>query len=64
MVINFLFSLQNKVQKQESIKKELETINAAFYCTLCDKQYTKISEYETHLSSYDHNHRKVIVPSY
>ncbi|GBC06124.1 hypothetical protein RclHR1_06640002 [Rhizophagus clarus] len=49
---------QNKVQKQESIKKELETINAAFYCALCDKQYTKISEYETHLSSYDHNHRK------
>ncbi|CAG8694098.1 10758_t:CDS:2, partial [Funneliformis mosseae] len=49
---------RNKVQKQESIKKELETINAAFYCALCDKQYTKISEYETHLSSYDHNHRK------
>ncbi|CAB4481227.1 unnamed protein product [Rhizophagus irregularis] len=49
---------QNKVQKQESIKKELENINAAFYCALCDKQYTKISEYETHLSSYDHNHRK------
>ncbi|PKY43908.1 G-patch-domain-containing protein, partial [Rhizophagus irregularis] len=52
---------QNKVQKQESIKKELENINAAFYCALCDKQYTKISEYETHLSSYDHNHRKVII---
>ncbi|RHZ59947.1 hypothetical protein Glove_360g34 [Diversispora epigaea] len=49
---------QSKVQKLESIKKELETINAAFYCPLCDKQYTKITEYETHLSSYDHNHRK------
>ncbi|CAG8450506.1 788_t:CDS:2 [Ambispora gerdemannii] len=49
---------ENKVMKQESIKKELETINSAFYCSLCDKQYTKISEYETHLSSYDHNHRK------
>ncbi|CAG8578050.1 17385_t:CDS:2 [Racocetra persica] len=49
---------QNKVQKQESIKKELEIINSAFYCALCDKQYTKITEYETHLSSYDHNHRK------
>ncbi|CAG8516446.1 3902_t:CDS:2 [Ambispora leptoticha] len=49
---------ESKVMKQESIKKELETINSAFYCSLCDKQYTKISEYETHLSSYDHNHRK------
>ncbi|RIB08021.1 hypothetical protein C2G38_2212739 [Gigaspora rosea] len=44
--------------KRESIKKELEIINSAFYCALCDKQYTKITEYETHLSSYDHNHRK------
>ncbi|CAG8718501.1 238_t:CDS:2, partial [Acaulospora morrowiae] len=49
---------QSKVQKRESIKKELEIINAAFYCGLCDKQYTKITEYEAHLSSYDHNHRK------
>ncbi|CAG8499633.1 13201_t:CDS:10, partial [Acaulospora colombiana] len=49
---------QSKVQKRESIKKELEIINAAFYCELCDKQYTKITEYEAHLSSYDHNHRK------
>jgi hypothetical protein len=29
-----------------------------FYCELCDKQYTRIAEYETHLSSYDHNHKK------
>ncbi|KAJ3353538.1 G patch domain-containing protein 8 [Allomyces javanicus] len=30
----------------------------AFYCELCDKQYAKAAEFENHLSSYDHHHRK------
>ncbi|KAJ3326709.1 Isochorismatase domain-containing protein 1 [Blyttiomyces sp. JEL0837] len=47
-----------KVQKTEQIKEEIKAVTAAFYCELCDKQYSKISEYETHLSSYDHNHKK------
>ncbi|KAI8916499.1 hypothetical protein DFJ77DRAFT_509903 [Powellomyces hirtus] len=47
-----------KIQKTEAIHKEIKSVTAAFYCKLCDKQYSKISEYETHLSSYDHNHRQ------
>ncbi|KAJ3285170.1 hypothetical protein HK104_009612 [Borealophlyctis nickersoniae] len=49
---------EGKVQKVELIKEEIKAVTAAFYCALCDKQYTKISEYEAHLSSYDHHHRK------
>ncbi|KAJ3057352.1 hypothetical protein HK097_008447 [Rhizophlyctis rosea] len=49
---------ESKVLKEASIKSELKQTTSAFYCSLCDKQYSKISEYETHLSSYDHNHRK------
>ena len=29
-----------------------------FYCACCDKQYTTVSEFSAHLSSYDHHHRK------
>ncbi|KAI8849190.1 hypothetical protein BC829DRAFT_392143 [Chytridium lagenaria] len=47
-----------KVGKYETIKEEIKAVTAAFYCSICDKQYSKISEYETHLSSYDHHHRK------
>lgn len=47
-----------KVAKEESIKKEVEEMNKSFYCEICDKGYTKISEYENHLSSYEHNHAK------
>jgi hypothetical protein len=29
-----------------------------FYCELCDKQYTKYSEYDNHLNSYSHAHKQ------
>ena len=48
-----------KVEKKQAIAKELEEVKRVFYCELCDKQYKKISEFEQHLQSYDHHHRKV-----
>jgi predicted ATPase len=50
---------QFQVEKKQAIAKELEQVKRAFYCELCDKQYKQISEYEQHLQSYDHHHKKV-----
>lgn len=30
----------------------------SFYCQLCSKGYSRMNEYEAHLSSYDHTHRQ------
>ncbi|KAF8440575.1 hypothetical protein BGX38DRAFT_850098 [Terfezia claveryi] len=30
----------------------------AFYCELCSKGYNRVNEYDAHLSSYDHSHKK------
>lgn len=30
----------------------------AFFCELCQKGYTRMNEYEAHLSSYDHAHKQ------
>ncbi|KAF9945308.1 G patch domain-containing protein 8, partial [Modicella reniformis] len=49
---------EKQVEQQKAIKAELEMVKSAFYCALCDKQYERISDYEVHLSSYDHNHKK------
>ncbi|KAJ3031593.1 UNVERIFIED_CONTAM: G patch domain-containing protein 8 [Siphonaria sp. JEL0065] len=46
------------VSESERIKEEIKAVTRAFYCELCDKQYVKISEFEMHLSSYDHNHKQ------
>ncbi|KZZ88470.1 Zinc finger, double-stranded RNA binding protein [Moelleriella libera RCEF 2490] len=30
----------------------------SFYCSLCSKGYSRMNEYEAHLSSYDHSHKQ------
>ncbi|GAN11684.1 G patch domain-containing protein 8-like [Mucor ambiguus] len=49
---------QYQVEKKQAIAQELKEVKKAFYCELCDKQYKNISEYEQHLQSYDHHHKK------
>nr|GEY32848.1 G patch domain-containing protein 8 [Tanacetum cinerariifolium] len=41
------------------IKTEVKEMRTSFYCELCNKQYKLDVEFEGHLSSYDHNHRKM-----
>ncbi|KAI9482695.1 MAG: G-patch domain-containing protein, partial [Benjaminiella poitrasii] len=52
------FEREQRAEKKKAIEKELEQVKRAFYCELCDKQYKKISEFEQHLQSYDHHHKK------
>jgi len=30
----------------------------AFHCSLCNKGYSRMNDYEAHLSSYDHSHKQ------
>ncbi|MQL86704.1 hypothetical protein Taro_019239 [Colocasia esculenta] len=45
-------------ERELKIQSEVKEINKAFFCNLCNKQYKLAMEFEVHLSSYDHNHRK------
>jgi len=51
---------KRKLESEQIVqrKKDVENITESFYCKLCNKRYKRISEYEGHLSSYDHNHTK------
>lgn len=44
--------------REQKIQNEVKEIHKVFYCELCNKQYKLAMEFEAHLSSYDHNHRK------
>ncbi|XP_023740994.1 uncharacterized protein LOC111889089 isoform X1 [Lactuca sativa] len=44
--------------REHKIQTEVNEIRKTFYCELCNKQYKLAVEFEGHLSSYDHNHRK------
>ncbi|XP_002512582.2 G patch domain-containing protein 8 isoform X1 [Ricinus communis] len=45
-------------EREQKIQTEVKEIRKVFYCDLCNKQYKLAMEFEVHLSSYDHNHRK------
>ncbi|CAM8963061.1 unnamed protein product [Rhodiola kirilowii] len=45
-------------EREQKIQTEVKEIRKTFYCDLCHKQYKLAIEFEGHLSSYDHNHRK------
>ncbi|XP_042392786.1 G patch domain-containing protein 8-like isoform X2 [Zingiber officinale] len=45
-------------EREQKIESEVKEIKKVFFCNLCNKQYKLAIEFESHLSSYDHNHRK------
>ena len=49
---------ESELDRQQTIAAALKQETSAFYCEICDKQYVKITEWENHLSSYDHHHKK------
>mmetsp|Transcript_7870 Transcript_7870/g.20250 ORF Transcript_7870/g.20250 Transcript_7870/m.20250 type:complete len:356 (+) Transcript_7870:217-1284(+) len=50
-----------KAARQEKIKETVKEELSTFYCELCHKQYKTAMELETHLSSYDHHHKKRLI---
>ncbi|MCO5587135.1 hypothetical protein L7F22_041082 [Adiantum nelumboides] len=47
-----------EAEREQKIQSEVKEIRKVFFCELCNKQYKLAMEFETHLSSYDHNHKK------
>ncbi|XP_047338064.1 G patch domain-containing protein 8 [Impatiens glandulifera] len=45
-------------ERVQKIETEVQDIRKVFFCQLCNKQYKFAVEFEAHLSSYDHNHKK------
>nr|DAD38473.1 TPA_asm: hypothetical protein HUJ06_009114 [Nelumbo nucifera] len=53
-----MMKIQVIAEREQKIQTEVKEIRKVFYCDLCNKQYKLAMEFEVHLSSYDHNHRK------
>ncbi|XP_018471047.1 uncharacterized protein LOC108842575 [Raphanus sativus] len=47
-----------QAERELKIESDVKEIRKTFYCELCSKQYRTVMEFEGHLSSYDHNHKK------
>ncbi|KAI8531817.1 hypothetical protein RHMOL_Rhmol11G0165600 [Rhododendron molle] len=53
-----IMKIQVIAEREQKIQTEVKEIRKVFFCELCNKQYKLAVEFEAHLSSYDHNHRK------
>eukprot|EP00624_Nannochloropsis_granulata_P005929 evm.model.NODE_42115_length_10595_cov_24.965267.3 len=47
-----------KAAREETLKQELKAVVKEFYCDICNKQYTAVSEFAVHLDGYEHGHTK------
>lgn len=49
---------KENLEKERAKEESLADLRANFYCSLCDKQYAKHTEYDNHINSYDHAHKQ------
>ena len=52
---------RQQAEKERKIAEVLLEMNKAFYCELCDRQYTKYVEFDNHINSYSHHHQQVSI---
>jgi uncharacterized protein (UPF0297 family) len=50
---------KERSEKEQQLKKNVQEMLDPFYCKLCNKGYKRVSQWEEHLNSYDHAHKKV-----
>ncbi|RDB29590.1 G patch domain-containing protein 8 [Hypsizygus marmoreus] len=48
---------EDVVARKFALENEISTTLKAFYCTLCDKQFKNVAQYDEHTNSYAHHHK-------
>ncbi|KAF9036456.1 hypothetical protein BDZ89DRAFT_1061759 [Hymenopellis radicata] len=48
---------EDDAARRSAIASEVSDILKAFYCSLCDKQFKNVAQYDEHTNSYAHHHK-------
>ncbi|KAH0838599.1 hypothetical protein J3R83DRAFT_6920 [Lanmaoa asiatica] len=48
---------EDNVAKRAAVKSEISDTLKPFYCTLCEKQFQNVAQYDEHTNSYAHHHK-------
>lgn len=64
MTEDLIQQYHEQAEKEKKMTEILTEMNKSFYCELCDRQYTKYSEFDNHINSYSHHHNQVITSFY
>ncbi|KAK7463816.1 hypothetical protein VKT23_007153 [Stygiomarasmius scandens] len=48
---------EDAVARRDAVASEISDVLKAFYCSLCDKQFKNVAQYDEHTNSYAHHHK-------
>ncbi|KAA1468604.1 hypothetical protein DENSPDRAFT_477093 [Dentipellis sp. KUC8613] len=48
---------EDSVARRAAVQTEISETLRAFYCTVCDKQFQNVAQYDEHTNSYAHHHK-------
>ncbi|KAJ3574529.1 hypothetical protein NP233_g1713 [Leucocoprinus birnbaumii] len=48
---------EDQVARKAAVQDEISNTLRAFYCSLCDKQFQNVAQYDEHTNSYAHHHK-------
>ncbi|TFK23115.1 hypothetical protein FA15DRAFT_621465 [Coprinopsis marcescibilis] len=48
---------EEAVARKAAVEEEISITLKAFYCSLCDKQFKNVAQYDEHTNSYAHHHK-------
>lgn len=54
---SILILLQDDAARRAALKSEISDTLKAFYCSLCEKQFQNVTQYDEHTNSYAHHHK-------
>ena len=64
MTADLVEKYKQQAEKEQHRIEQLTEMHKSFYCELCDRQYTKYSEWDNHINSYSHHHNQVNITRY
>lgn len=56
-VLTEALSLKDIAAKRAAVKSEISDTLRPFYCSLCEKQFQNVAQYDEHTNSYAHHHK-------
>ncbi|KAF8273775.1 hypothetical protein EI94DRAFT_1714898 [Lactarius quietus] len=58
LVTHYYYSAtQGSVARRAALQTEISEVLRPFYCTVCDKQFQNVAQYDEHTNSYAHHHK-------
>jgi hypothetical protein len=57
LLVTYYPTSQGDVARRAALQTQISEVLRPFYCTVCDKQFQNVAQYDEHTNSYAHHHK-------